>query len=121
MRVLVCGSRDWNDRDMIRAALSRLPSGTIVIEGEARGADLLARSVAEELGFEVVKFPADWTRYHRAAGPIRNQQMLVEGKPDYVIAFHDDIRTSKGTFDMVNRARGAGIRVMIISHHGESE
>lgn len=51
-----------------------------------------------------------------AAGPRRNQQMLDEGKPLLVLAFHDDIKSSRGTKDMVSRAKRAGIRTYVISH-----
>jgi hypothetical protein len=63
-----------------------------------------------------MEYPAQWHKYGRAAGPIRNQQMLAEGKPDLVLAFHDDIDGSRGTKDMVNRARRAGVKVEVISH-----
>jgi hypothetical protein len=69
--------------------------------------------VAEELGIPVLSFPADWARFGRAAGPIRNQRMLDEGKPTLVLAFHNNIVESKGTKDMVKRARKAGIRVRL--------
>lgn len=116
MRVLICGSRDWNDAAMIRNDICKFPAGTVIIEGEARGADSIARDVAITLGFEVLRFPADWDRYHRAAGVIRNQQMLDEGRPDLVVAYHDDIENSKGTRDMIARARKAGIRVVVRKH-----
>ena len=86
-----------------------------VIEGEARGADYLARLAAEELGIRVLPFPAEWKKYGKRAGSIRNQRMLDEGKPNFVLAFHNDIGNSKGTRDMVKRARKAGILVEIIS------
>lgn len=81
----------------------------VVIEGEARGADTMAREAAEQLGIPVLPFPADWTRFGKAAGPIRNRQMLTEGKPTEVIAFHHDISKSRGTRDMVVQARKHGI------------
>lgn len=82
MRVLICGDRDWTDDLFIRDMLAGLPSPPeIVIQGEARGADTLGRKAAEALGIPVLSFPANWNRYGRGAGPIRNQQMLDEGKP----------------------------------------
>ena len=117
MRVLVCGSRNWTDRQMIMDVLKDLPKDTVIIEGEAPGADSLAASVAEELGFEVVRFPADWARYGRSAGPVRNKQMLVEGKPDQVIAFSDDLEKSTGTLNMVTIAMRANVSVSV-RHHG---
>ena len=110
MRLLICGSRNWKDRKAILQAVEEL-NPSVIIEGECRGADKLAASVAEELGILVEKFPADWARYGRQAGSIRNQQMLTEGKPDYVLAFP----TSKscGTWDMVRRAKKAGVETKV--------
>lgn len=85
----------------------------VVIEGEALGADTLAREAAEYFGIEVERYPANWTLYGRAAGPIRNNQMLTEGKPDLVVAFHHDIEHSKGTKNMVKQAKALGIPVKV--------
>jgi len=124
MRVLVCGSRKWEDPKPIAHALSgylffdeEYKDGVTVIEGAAPGADSLARLIAEGYGMEVLSFPADWNRYGKAAGPIRNQQMLDEGKPDEAWAFTDDITTSKGTRDMCERAHKAGVPVYVVSHY----
>lgn len=114
MRVLVCGARDWTDADAIRRELLALPAGSVVIEGAARGADRLAAQIARELGLGVEEYPADWMRYGRAAGPIRNRRMLEEGKPDLVLAFHADLARSKGTRDMVERAQKAGTEVRVV-------
>lgn len=113
VRILVCGDRNWKRMDIIERELKKFPPGTIVIEGEAPGADTLGRFVAEKLGFKVIPFPAKWHIYRRGAGPIRNQQMIDEGKPDLVLAFHEDISKSVGTKDMVNRAKGYRIKVEI--------
>ncbi len=116
LRVLVCGDRNWTDREVIKRQLVKLPPHTVIIEGEAEGADLLARSVAEEIGFTVEPYPANWARYGRGAGPVRNRQMLDEGQPHLVLAFHDNIQESKGTADMVKQAAKRGIETLIISH-----
>jgi len=55
-------------------------------------------------------FPADWETHGKAAGPIRNQRMLDEGRPDLVVAFPG----GRGTSDMVARAKRAGVEVMMI-------
>jgi hypothetical protein len=80
-----------------------------IIHGGARGADSMAGEFANETGIEEIVFPADWKMYGRRAGPIRNQQMLDEGKPDLVVAFPG----GRGTADMVGRARTAGIEVRL--------
>lgn len=113
-RVLVCGSRDWTDKFVISYLLIFYDS---VIHGGCRGADQLAGEAAAELGIPVQVFPAAWDKYGKAAGPIRNQQMLDEGKPTKVVAFHDDLENSKGTMDMIRRAHRAGISVGVCTHH----
>ena len=115
MRLLICGDRNWTDAKMIASVLREL-NPRVVIEGEARGADSLARIEAERMGIPVLKFPAEWGKYHRAAGPIRNAQMLREGRPDMVVAFHDDLDSSKGTKHMVGLARKAGVPVRVEKH-----
>lgn len=114
MRVLICGGRNWVDKDAIRRELEKFSKDTVVIEGEARGADTLGREVAEEMGFEVEAYPADWEQYGKAAGPIRNKEMLIQGKPDMVLAFHRRISESKGTTHMMKIANKAGVVVVLI-------
>ena len=121
-KVLICGDRNWTDYKFILDTLIKyrddhgIDSIDFVIEGEADGADKLGRQAAEWLHIKVLKYPADWTKYGRAAGPIRNKEMLVDGKPDEVWAFHDDLSTSKGTMNMIMLARAKGIPVYVISH-----
>lgn len=115
-RILICGDREWRDRLLIRRCLVTVPKNTVVIEGEARGADLLAREEAEALGLTVLRFPADWDTYRKAAGPIRNTAMLRDGKPTRVWAYHDDLTNSKGTKNMVNQSIAKGLPVFLISH-----
>lgn len=113
MRVLVCGGRDYADEIMMDEVLSDIDSQrriTTVIEGEARGADTLAREWAERRRIAVRKYPADWANNGKAAGPIRNRQMLVEGKPDLVVAFPG----GRGTADMVERSERAGVRIHVV-------
>ncbi len=108
--VLVCGGRDYADRDFMREVLTsaRDEGFDQLIHGGASGADELARQVGFSLGFRVVCYSADWVKDGRAAGPIRNQRMLDHGKPDLVIAFPG----GRGTADMVRRAKAAGVRVI---------
>lgn len=112
MRVLVCGSRDWRRVDLIRERLRRLPRGSTVLHGGARGADRLAGTVALSLGFEVVEFPADWRRLGRSAGYRRNLAMLDE-RPDLVVAFW--LNGSRGTGHTVDAALRRRIPVEVIA------
>jgi hypothetical protein len=106
MRVLVCGGRDYSDRETLFSTLDRL-GVTAIITGGARGADSLAERWTYERGVPVERYEADWRRHGSAAGPIRNQEMLDQGHPDLVLAFPG----GRGTADMVRRARAAGVRV----------
>lgn len=108
MRVLVCGGRDYADRARVWReldAIDRETPITCIIEGGARGADRYAFHWAVEKQRARQTFAADWQKYRRAAGPIRNQRMLDEAKPDLVVAFPG----GDGTADMVGRARKAGV------------
>jgi hypothetical protein len=115
LRVLVCGGRDFEDVRHLYAVLDQVRRDQAigcVISGCARGADSLAIAWAEDASHHatvaVARFPADWGLHRRAAGPIRNQQMLDDGKPDLVVAFPG----GRGTSDMVRRARAAGVRAI---------
>ena len=114
MRVIICGDRMWSDIKAIRKYILSLPPGSVIIEGECRGADKIARNICYDYGFEVLPFPADW-RLGSAGGPIRNRQMIVEGKPDLVVAFHNNLAESRGTKDMIRQAREHGIPVEVRS------
>jgi hypothetical protein len=111
MRVLVCGGRDYRDRETFTKVMDAHHSWhqfTAVIHGGASGADHEAEVWAQTRGIPVLSFPADWDMHGKAAGPIRNRQMLEVGRPDIVIAFAG----GRGTQDMARRARAAGIPVV---------
>jgi len=115
MRILVCGSRAWTDELIIMRELAQFARAfgvEVVIEGGASGADAIGKRAATKLDIPVLTFPADWKRHGRAAGPIRNKQMLDEGKPDQVLAFWDG--RSRGTNNMIEISRSAGIPVKVV-------
>ena len=110
MRVIVCGGRDFDDRDSAFAALDRLHAETpitLVVHGGARGADTMAGEWAVARSISVEVYAADWQRHRRSAGPKRNQQMADAGA-DLCVAFPG----GKGTADMVRRATAAQITVV---------
>ena len=113
MVILVCGSRFYTDYAKIYDYLKRL-NASQVIAGGCRGADALAIRAACALGVPFREFPADWQRFGKAAGPMRNQQMLDEGGPDLVLAFHGNLEESKGTKDMVHRAIKQGFPLWLV-------
>ena len=124
MKVLVCGGRDFTDWGSVCITLynicdefklwtepdnygNKLPEGITIISGAARGADSLAIDWAVVNWAPFKEYKADWTKHGRLAGPIRNQRMLDEEKPDLVIAFPGGY----GTADMVTRAKAQGFQV----------
>lgn len=110
MKVLVTGSRDWADRGAIEEGFNQL-SPTLAIHGTAQGADWIADAVAVTRGIDRVKFPANWNKHGKAAGPIRNRMMFDMTQPDVVLAF--PLPQSRGTWDMVEYARSKGAAVLV--------
>lgn len=111
MRIIVCGGRYYSNKDRVFETLDALQDrvGSFeLMHGGARGADALAHDWWWDRGLGPCEpMPADWETHGRAAGPIRNQLMLDEHKPDLVIAFAG----GRGTADMVRRAEAAGVEV----------
>jgi hypothetical protein len=110
-RILVTGSRDWTDTDLIRDALMAatvdVPDArVVVVHGGAGGADTIADRLALRLGWRREPHPADWARYGRRAGPLRNDAMVALGA-DLCLAFILD--RSPGASHCWSRARYAGI------------
>jgi len=112
--ILFCGSRDWTDRETIRGVVKKLQDEigegpAIAIHGAARGADTIVGEETASLGFEVKAYPADWEKHGKAAGAIRNTEMLEKEKPDRVVAFL--LPKSKGSWDTIMKAVKMGIQV----------
>jgi predicted Rossmann-fold nucleotide-binding protein len=111
IRVLICGGRDYANAEALREALDRVHAERkfgLVITGGARGADTMAHDWAISRGIAVDVYIAEWDRLGRKAGPIRNQRMLLEGKPDLVIAFPG----GRGTVNMIGQANPASVEVI---------
>lgn len=124
-KILVTGDRDWDDITLVVEQLKGYRPGTILVHGACRGADIICAAVAEALGFTVRGYPADWEGHRKAAGPIRNQEMLTkEHKPeepiDLCLAFHNDIQNSSGTADMLDRVVKANIPWKLNTSHPRS-
>lgn len=109
MRVIVCGGRDYTDLARVFDVLgAKRPHITALAHGGAAGADLCAGAWATAADVPCHVYRADWRQHGKGAGPIRNQLMLDDFKPDAVIAFPG----GRGTADMVRRAKSAGVRVV---------
>ena len=94
-------TKSFIDEGLFETCKNNLKENDIVIiSGCASGADAMGQRYAEENGFKVEKYPADWKKYGKGAGPIRNKQMAEVC--DYVICFWDG--ESKGTKSMIDLA-----------------
>lgn len=108
MIVLVCGGRDFENREWLYRILDTIHQErniTLVVHGGAVGADFLAGQWADDRFISKQVFKANWRVYGKQAGPIRNQRMIDEQRPDLVVAFPGGV----GTADMTKRARASGI------------
>lgn len=130
VKILVCGDREWKDANFMRETIIDVIADSsllftypedfkfTLIHGDASGADKMSEIVTNDFSAraDVLRFPAKWEEHGHAAGPIRNQQMLDESKPDLVLAFHNDIgKKHCGTFDMIRKANKAGVEVRLFS------
>jgi hypothetical protein len=109
----IIGSRNFNDypfmKERVQEVLSAHPTISAVVSGGARGADAMSERIASEFGLTHQHFRADWGRYGRGAGPIRNQQIIDAA--DLIVAF--PLGKSSGTYNAITKAEKANKRVKI--------
>lgn len=114
MKLIVAGSRNIIDYEAVKSAIDDLMNKgleiTVIIDGAARGVDTLASRYATEHGIENIRVPADWKKYHRGAGKVRNSQMAEMG--DVLLALWDGV--SGGTKNMIQIANKRGIPVHVV-------
>lgn len=123
MKVLITGSREWLNYAAMVEQFDKLPLGTTIVHGHCpRGADAMADGLAKKRGFEVRRYPANWDRFGKGAGPIRNQEMIDKEHPDkdgvlidFVLAFSINLAASHGTKDCVQRAKAKGLSVTLVT------
>lgn len=110
--VIICGSRDFENYELLKEKCNNILSRklidpdtkVVIVSGCARGADSLGERYAAEIGLEVLKYPADWDKYGKKAGYLRNKQMAEVSNA--VIAFLvPDENKNKGTKNMVSLAK----------------
>jgi hypothetical protein len=113
-RVIVAGTRTFNDYELLRDRLNLLLSNRLpnvaIVSGCAKGADQLGERYAAELGLEVHRYPADWNRYGKSAGPRRNA--LMADNADACVVFWDN--KSRGTANMINIAYDKEIPLRVV-------
>lgn len=115
-KVIICGSREFSDYDLLKSKcdlyLSRKYKDgkkIVIVSGCARGADKLGERYALEKGLDVQKFPANWDKYGKSAGYIRNKSMAEVSNA--CIAFFSPSAENKGTKMMVRIARNQNLLV----------
>lgn len=127
MRVIIAGSRDFNNYDKLREETLKIiknlnedgfntkRENVEIISGTARGADRLGERFAKECNLKLVKFPANWDYYGKRAGYLRNADMSKYAKEDneigVLVAFWNG---SRGTKHMIDLATKDGLRVYVI-------
>jgi hypothetical protein len=130
--IIICGDRNWTDHEPITEFVATLPSETVVISGGARGADSLAHEAALARGLSALRMDAAWKFYGARAGPVRNARMLhvamklslgmnnrgpISAKQFVEVhAFHDHIAESKGTANMLSKAKESGVASTLHQH-----
>ncbi len=115
IKIVVAGCRDFADyetaKNYIDFCISEIKDSSeiIFISGGCKGADMLGERYAKENGYQIERHSAQWEKYGRAAGPMRNKEMAQ--CCDYAICFWDG--KSKGTKSMIEYAKSMGKEVKI--------
>jgi len=113
MKLIIAGGRNFNNYKKLCKVCDQVLQDQINIEivsgAYYKGADKLGEQYAKERGYKITRFPANWNKYGKAAGPKRNQQMA--NYTDALIAFWDG--KSKGTKHMIELAKQANLKIKI--------
>lgn len=120
-RVIIAGGRDFSDYSLLTKTMDNVlvnvQDDITVVCGKARGADILGEQYAKEHGYAVQYFPADWNRYGKVAGYIRNTTMAKNA--DALVAFWDG--QSSGTRHMIQTARSLGLKTRVETYGTKRE
>lgn len=110
-KYIIAGTRDFTDFDLLEKVLKEFKIGEIVCGG-ARGADLLGKEYGEKYNIPIKMFPANWERYGKRAGHLRNTEMAEYA--DALIAFWDG--ESTGTNHMINEAQRRKLYTTVVKY-----
>jgi len=114
-RVIIAGGRKFDDYTLLKSKCDHYllkQETVIIVSGKAKGADTLGEQYAQECDFDIKEFPADWNKYGKRAGYLRNQEMA--NYADGLIAFWNG--ESKGTKHMIDIAKKGGLKVKIVKY-----
>ena len=118
MRLIIAGSRSFNNYELLAATLDELTVDVpkeklVVLSGHARGADQLGERWSRERYVWCEFFHPDWQKHGKAAGHVRNAAMVASCDPgDAAVFFWDG--QSPGTKGCIELARKAGLKVTVI-------
>ena len=117
MKIIVAGSRGFNNYDVLSRVLDTLTVGLDnedleVVSGTARGADKIGERYARDRGISIKKFPAEWDTHGKSAGYLRNRDMADYA--DACVVFWDG--ESKGSKHMIELAEKAGLHLRVINY-----
>ena len=119
IKVIIAGTRDFNYYAFLKKNLDYFLQGINpnneeieIVSGNARGADKLGERYAKEHNLPVKLFPANWDKYGKRAGYLRNQEMA--NYADVLIAFWDE--KSKGTKHMIDIAKKQDLTVIVVGY-----
>lgn len=111
--VLVCGGRNYLDSQKVNETLDKIHAEKridLIVSGGAQGADSIAEHWAKWSEVDCLRIPAQWKKYGKAAGPIRNAKMCFIAEPNLVVAFPG----GSGTANMISVAKAANVEVMVV-------
>lgn len=112
-KVIIAGTRTFKDYDLLCSyadyMLSQVEEPIEIVSGHAKGADTLGERYAQERGYKLTLFPAEWKQFGKSAGPRRNLQMAEYANA--LLAYWDG--ESKGTKNMIELAKEKGLKVGI--------
>lgn len=100
VRICIAGSRKYKNLSKVHWIISHLPADAVIVHGGAQGVDERADAIARALGLQVEIFRPAWEKYGKAAGPIRNREMVYSC--DALYAFWDGV--SRGTASAIQAA-----------------
>jgi hypothetical protein len=115
MKVIIAGGRNFSDFQLLYAKCEEILANQTEVEivsGTAKGADKMGEHYAKLKGFTVKQFPAEWDKYGKSAGYIRNKDMADYA--DILISFWDG--ESKGTKHMIDLATERNLSIHIINY-----
>ena len=115
LKVIIAGGRDFKNYELLKEKCQKILANqkeVIIISGGANGADKLGEQYAQEYGHKVEKFLADWDKFGKSAGYIRNKEMADNA--DALIAFWDGV--SKGTKHMIDLAKEKELKIRVIKY-----